>query len=106
MTMEERTEALAKRLYKIAAWQAYEVPWESAPEEERNGWRAEADGLVQDAFPELFNGTAWLAPTEATGPMLRTVGETDEQGWAMDYYGRMRDAHLAATSPSSTPETS
>lgn len=67
-------------------------------------YRAEAAASIRAAFPELFDGTAWLAPMEPTREMTAAGWGSRTTMW--DTYMAMRDAHLSlAAGPGTQVDT-
>jgi hypothetical protein len=94
-TMERRIEIMARQRLAIGEM------WTSMMRYDRDRHLARARNDLRAAFPELFDGTAWLAPMEPTPEMIRK-GE----GMTMPAlrFKAMRDAHLI--SPPSSSSTS
>lgn len=61
---------------------------------EHTDWHNVGMGAAKAFAPELFDGSAWIAPWEATEAMLHVAGE----GWlhrgASEDWALMRDVHL------------
>lgn len=96
MTMEERIEAAAKHAFfeLNSIMHDHEKLWKGA---NKPIWRDVGKAAIRAAFPELFDGTAWLAPWEPTPAILRALARLsaedfrdDARDWAV-----MRDAHLS-----------
>jgi len=83
MTMDQRIEAAAKRLDEANDW--------------ADEWSTEeiVRFVLLGAFPELADGTAWLAPMEPTEAMCLALDSApDEWPVTREEFRMMRDAHL------------
>lgn len=91
MTMKERIAAAARYMFAD-----YHGPLERVPEERRRKMLVEAKRLLQASFPELFDGSGWIAPVEMTAPMYAAA-----RGWEYpdDAWAAARDAHLKPNAP-------
>jgi len=69
-------------------------------------WRSRAEAVLKAVCPGLLDGTAWLAPWEATDGMMRAgtllVPTWDDRVSAAKY-AAMRDAHLSQSTQEPTP---
>jgi hypothetical protein len=77
MTMEERIEAAMQARIDATPESALRMQFGGAPRVVASLapaiqalYRAEAVASIRAAFPELFDGTAWLAPIEPTTAMI------------------------------------
>ena len=87
MTDPARIEAAAREL--VTDWATIDAP---TPQQLEYAHKR-AGEILAAAYPELANGTAWLAPMEATDEML----EAARGAWSWpDAWTAMRDAHLKA----------
>lgn len=97
MTFDERVQLAAPEVYRaMTEVMGIAAPddWaDTGPEQEgyRDQWRTITAALLRSAFPDLYGEkpTAWIAPWEATKPMLKAFWRT--KGW---FWSRMRDAQL------------
>lgn len=65
------------------------------PEAEWHSFADEVEAILRVALPELANGTAWVAPMEATEEMLKAVWIVwDDDIRLSSAWATMRDAHL------------
>jgi hypothetical protein len=60
-----RIEAAARAVYRSKLFSG-NVAWEDLSEGHRSNLMVEATGYLAAAYPELANGTAWLAPMDPT----------------------------------------
>lgn len=97
MTLDERVEAAARAM----AWPHADL--EDLSHAKAEFYRIKARQVIKAALPELFDGTGWIAPWEASDDMVRaclpeSLGEIIERGFEEDF-AFMRDAHLKANAP-------
>jgi len=76
-----------------------------------SGVRADAEAALNAICTGLLDGTAWLAPWEATEAMAQEAGWLDPADDARELtiedcrhsWGQMRDAHLSQSTQEPTP---
>lgn len=101
MTMDERIEAAAKATWDLENPLERKAFHDTAPEVQAV-YREEAERVLRGAFPELFDGTGWIAPWDATDAMHGAFHRAcDENGQVLMPHGWrvLRDAHLKANVP-------
>lgn len=98
-TMSERIEAAARQ-----AFEAGFSSWERLDQDIKEAWCNEYRTYARMLFPELFDGTGWVAPWEASDPMFgvapQSIYYTVDDLWKM-----FRDAHLSPTHTKEGRET-
>lgn len=71
------------------------TPWEKLGHFAKQYRHMEAALDLAAAYPELTNGTAWIAPISPTIAMMAAMDDEREQGrHAQAIYDAMRDAYL------------
>lgn len=102
MTLDERIEAAAITLGTYTPFQtaATAEPWirfQMLPDDKKDEFRRRARSIVRTAVPELFNGSAWIAPTELTAAMESAWLRSPEcePVTIQQIYQLLRDAHLS-----------
>lgn len=91
MTRSERIEAAARAMWG----EAFIARIKRRPGNGKSFF-GDIERAIDAAYPELADGTAWVAPWEATGEMLNAVRKVwDDDTRLAAAYPAMRDAHLS-----------
>ena len=103
MTMEERIEATAKSRYQTQYRRlmkerhgSYPPPWDAISDDSKASWRGEIEAGLRVAFPELFDGSGWIAPWELSEDMHHAMFMADG---GFEQWAAARDAHLKPNAP-------
>lgn len=104
MNIEERVEKAAKAIYEWVHPAA--SSWDKEGPTVRGDYTEAGRAVIAKVFPELLDGTGWIAPWEATEAMANAgcrsaIDDLEPTNPEMEiFYRAMRDAHLASSAKS------